>query len=275
MQARFYVPYINRFISADTIVPDPSSPQSFNRYSYALNNPLRYVDPSGHAVCENGPGSCEKDPHYQTPVNNIHLTLLWLTKRFDVVYTEDSGQNWSSQQKLTVMKGVIAVGHRLAELDKSSGQSASEAFRAIYGTVTFHRSDKQTDYGAETFGLTIEVYGYALAGVPLSPNFEYNMVHELGHSFNYAMNSKYATDPYGELGGALGDSLPERLLVREGMYPYPLQQNTRDSMNTNGELFGDGFLNWTYNSFRDNHRGNQTSNWFEAKMSLWVSSTGP
>jgi hypothetical protein len=50
MQARFYMPYINRFISADTIVPDPSSPQSFNRYSYALNNPTNYTDPSGHCI---------------------------------------------------------------------------------------------------------------------------------------------------------------------------------------------------------------------------------
>ena len=46
--ARFYDPYLNRFISPDTIVPDPANPQSFNRYSYVLNNPLRYVDPSGY-----------------------------------------------------------------------------------------------------------------------------------------------------------------------------------------------------------------------------------
>ena len=27
---------------------DPANPQSFNRYSYCLNNPLKYIDPSGH-----------------------------------------------------------------------------------------------------------------------------------------------------------------------------------------------------------------------------------
>jgi hypothetical protein len=30
------------------MVPHPANPQSFNRYSYCLNNPLKYVDPSGH-----------------------------------------------------------------------------------------------------------------------------------------------------------------------------------------------------------------------------------
>ena len=32
-------------------MPDPADPQSLNRYSYVLNNPLRYTDPSGHAIC--------------------------------------------------------------------------------------------------------------------------------------------------------------------------------------------------------------------------------
>jgi RHS repeat-associated protein len=46
--ARFYDPYLNRFTQPDTIVPEPGNPQSLNRYAYVLNNPLRYVDPSGH-----------------------------------------------------------------------------------------------------------------------------------------------------------------------------------------------------------------------------------
>ena len=29
-------------------MPDPSNPQAFNRYSYVINNPLVYTDPSGH-----------------------------------------------------------------------------------------------------------------------------------------------------------------------------------------------------------------------------------
>jgi RHS repeat-associated protein len=48
--ARYYDAGMGRFISPDTIVPDPANPQSFNRYSYCLNNPLKYLDPSGHVV---------------------------------------------------------------------------------------------------------------------------------------------------------------------------------------------------------------------------------
>jgi RHS repeat-associated protein len=45
--ARFYDPEIGRFISADAIVPDLANPQSLNRYTYVLNNPLKYIDPTG------------------------------------------------------------------------------------------------------------------------------------------------------------------------------------------------------------------------------------
>ena len=46
--ARFYDPALGRFLSPDSIVPQPGNPQSLNRYSYTLNNPLRYTDPTGH-----------------------------------------------------------------------------------------------------------------------------------------------------------------------------------------------------------------------------------
>jgi RHS repeat-associated protein len=45
--ARYYDPLTGRFISADPTIPDAQNPQSFNRYSYCLGNPLKYVDPSG------------------------------------------------------------------------------------------------------------------------------------------------------------------------------------------------------------------------------------
>jgi RHS repeat-associated protein len=46
--ARWYDPSLSRFAQADTIVPGAGNPQAYNRYSYVLNNPVRYVDPTGH-----------------------------------------------------------------------------------------------------------------------------------------------------------------------------------------------------------------------------------
>jgi RHS repeat-associated protein len=47
MNGRVYDQVVGRFISADPLVQDPTNGQSFNRYSYVLNNPTNLVDPSG------------------------------------------------------------------------------------------------------------------------------------------------------------------------------------------------------------------------------------
>ncbi|MCU6708863.1 RHS repeat-associated core domain-containing protein [Paenibacillus sp. J5C_2022] len=47
-RARYYQPEIGRFISEDTYKGDMWNPQTLNLYSYVLNNPLIYVDPTGH-----------------------------------------------------------------------------------------------------------------------------------------------------------------------------------------------------------------------------------
>lgn len=52
MNGRMYDPLIARFLSPDPFVQTPSDPQNFNRYSYCLNNPLKYTDPSGELAWE-------------------------------------------------------------------------------------------------------------------------------------------------------------------------------------------------------------------------------
>ena len=47
MNARMYEPLVGRFVSPDPFVQMPENSQSFNRYTYCLNNPLRYTDESG------------------------------------------------------------------------------------------------------------------------------------------------------------------------------------------------------------------------------------
>ena len=48
LRARYYNPYLNRFISPDTIVPDYAFPPSIHKYAYVHNNPVNFTDPSGH-----------------------------------------------------------------------------------------------------------------------------------------------------------------------------------------------------------------------------------
>ena len=50
MNGRMYDPTVGRFLAPDNFVQMPDFSQSFNRYSYCLNNPLKYTDPSGELL---------------------------------------------------------------------------------------------------------------------------------------------------------------------------------------------------------------------------------
>jgi len=54
MNGRIYDPSIGRFLQADPLIQDPYNTQSLNRYSYVMNNPLSYTDPSGYARLRKG-----------------------------------------------------------------------------------------------------------------------------------------------------------------------------------------------------------------------------
>ena len=54
MNARLYDPLIGRFVTADSVIPDVYDLQSLNRYSYVLNNPFGYTDPTGHVPYASG-----------------------------------------------------------------------------------------------------------------------------------------------------------------------------------------------------------------------------
>jgi len=73
--ARYYDPAIGRFISPDSIVQDFANPQTLNRYSYVLNNPLKYVDPTGNVV-EIGSLTLDEDADADDLYAMIEMGLL-------------------------------------------------------------------------------------------------------------------------------------------------------------------------------------------------------
>ena len=63
---RLYDPKLGRFTSPDAIIKSPANGQSHNAYSYVLNNPTTYTDPTGFEVHYGGgvcwPDSCGTGP---------------------------------------------------------------------------------------------------------------------------------------------------------------------------------------------------------------------
>ena len=91
MGARHYDPALGRWISADTLVPEPGSSQSYNRYAYVRNSPLVYVDPTGHRDCEYSEGE-------------------WVIPRLLSQYAGEWADGWSADDTWAVVQafGMIA-----------------------------------------------------------------------------------------------------------------------------------------------------------------------
>ena len=50
MHARYYSPNLGRFLSVDSVGGTVGSSQSWNRYSYVINNPVKLLDPDGREL---------------------------------------------------------------------------------------------------------------------------------------------------------------------------------------------------------------------------------
>lgn len=67
MHARHYTPYVGRFLQVDPILGRTSSPQSWNRYAYAGNDPVNFTDPRG---------LLPKSPHQKLPEYGQSITVI-------------------------------------------------------------------------------------------------------------------------------------------------------------------------------------------------------
>jgi RHS repeat-associated protein len=105
-KARWYDPQLGRFIQPDTIVPDPGDPQSLNRYTYGANNPVKYRDPSGHAVCFTS--DCELVEHPLT--GNIMVPRPSESPLYRLIARIARGQDTASGRMKQVFKETIGTG---------------------------------------------------------------------------------------------------------------------------------------------------------------------
>ena len=79
--ARYYDPAAGRFLSPDTLIPDPNHPLDYNRYLYARGNPLKYNDPSGYCATHSDGSPDANDGQCWTMANTI--TQQWDTWDID------------------------------------------------------------------------------------------------------------------------------------------------------------------------------------------------
>jgi RHS repeat-associated protein len=107
---REYQPTQGRWVSPDRAgltAVDPTNPQSWGRYNYALNNPLRYIDPSGLDYCAAGSAlydsngnlvgyddsQCVSDEQYGD--GSAYAGYTYVSTTENITIADQSSQEWT------------------------------------------------------------------------------------------------------------------------------------------------------------------------------------
>ncbi len=265
---RWYDPYIAHFAQADTIAP--GGVQGLDRYAAMFNNPIVYVDPSGHNP-ECGPDGvyCDNDSYndyeYVTPTED---ELDGLLQEFGVTLGGDT-LKWTYLRKLALFQAVRTVGYRFTLEEKFKNQTVTQAFKSVYGYLNFiwgngegKESAAGDCVGTTSGGCTTNAHQINFwsmtgeSGAELGDAYDFsrmvkNVVHELGHAFyngtgrlTLGVNfSRLAlrTNPHYENGDYVDweqHSPRMNKMNADGTYPDP-----------SSELFADTFLAWTYDAW--------------------------
>jgi RHS repeat-associated protein len=126
--ARYYDPLLRRFLQIDSYIGDPLRPRTLNRYSYALNNPAAYVDPTGNMACnpEQPESQCYSDPAPPEPDASTDSTAA-------AGNAEDNAE--TVQEPIQLPEVVVYAPKQLPENTVWNGEDIQPAkVQTVFGT---------------------------------------------------------------------------------------------------------------------------------------------
>ncbi len=140
--ARYYAGVQGRFTGADPVMSSAraSDPQSWNRYAYARNNPLLYVDPTGttYKICDTE-GNCEdnySDEDFKKNFQKSKNVILAGGNIYSRTAKGTQGEQigtyaWTGQE--LDQKGSQVVGELGARADATNGLITAVAGASVVG----------------------------------------------------------------------------------------------------------------------------------------------
>ncbi|MCP4529086.1 MAG: RHS repeat-associated core domain-containing protein [Aestuariibacter sp.] len=165
--ARFYDPALGRFVSADTIVPDHTNPQSLNRFSYVVGNPLKFKDPTGHYYCgDQYDPACFENTDEKVAFDNMTIQTFNLPsyspEELDmaarIVSKEVGVEEWVRADDYTLRQVARAVAWTM--------RNRIEIGEELEGTYETYYGNKKSSYTEAFYGYT----PYALEEIPDTPD---------------------------------------------------------------------------------------------------------
>ena len=188
--ARWYDPYLNHFIQADTYVPEAGNAKAFDRYGYAINDPINFNDPTGHfynplhrdGVNDPPPPSpldlnilADRAREYATTHNGNPVEIWAATSDFVAWMVDDDAGSY-----MLVMNNVFArSGDGLEDDFGDSGRDG--ILRGFFYKGTFTRIRSESSEGSHTVIGESALKGsdgfHSLYSDPIASSSQSNQVH--------------------------------------------------------------------------------------------------
>lgn len=153
MRARYYDPGTAQFISRDPLPPRLDDLKSLNPYSYASQNPMRYIDPEGEELQISGAGriglAYPDRPYSSTPSDLTTRMRL----RFDMSTETDSGVRLAPRMRL----------HLNSEAQSSVDWGVLAGFFGGGHSNAGYFSNPYRKYGLDDG--SVDLYSYAIGGI--------------------------------------------------------------------------------------------------------------
>ncbi len=161
--ARYYSAPVGRFTSPDPYMPsaDVKDPQSWNRYAYARNNPLRYIDPNGLDWSDL---SEEQRRVFQTYADNYN------NENKSKLSSEQVYNTLNSSQMATFESVTYALEH--TQLVDSKGNSMGNALQQVAGVSRIAGEIPGSSKGDEQFRIIADLKPGAVETFGKSQGFE-------------------------------------------------------------------------------------------------------
>ena len=230
--ARWYDASLGRFLQADTIIPQPGSPQGWDRFVYIYNNPINGTDPTGHepwwlsAISSIANSLCSIADPSRNPRTAAFNNAFWdgVEAWKDVGemgaamvdYTASAIYDGRVEDAVRGINGIIEGGSVLSQVPgevvmqmgvgivttpvRIFSSDIPEFTSAI--TERFQGNDRTWDVlftGANLSGDVIALYGLGKAGMEVENFARAGREIQLGNDFRLSPFGNRTGDPLGEL----------------------------------------------------------------------------
>ncbi len=238
-RARFYSPSLGRFLQPDSIIPGAANPQSWNRYSYTVNNPVRFNDPTGHEICD-ADGYCGGQS--MDPATYLKKSIL---HQYGITMSEEDDAN-NSDAKAWDLQNLRNIYSALGKINGA----LNGKLKSLVGGATFKWGEHDPNGGTSTYhGLTYSttISFYTIGNAAIR---QQNIFHEFGHLIDNSpgMVDVFSQDPGINNSDFLDDNgyLDSHALIdpNHDMIQHPMSINGADPISAQQEHWADIFANY-------------------------------